>query len=124
MKPSLPNLKILAMAAVFGALAACASVPPPTIRRNADPGVAIAKSMDRTAPDSQATEASELPAQPVIRRGNGQAINAAAAAAPLPTLDGTGGVARFNFEGESLHAVVKAILGDMLGQNYVIAPGV
>ena len=30
----------------------------------------------------------------------------------------------FNFEGESLHAVAKAILGDMLGQNYVIAPGV
>src|SRR5690606_36338058 len=30
----------------------------------------------------------------------------------------------FNFEGESLQAVVKAILGDMLGQNYSIAPGV
>src|SRR5690606_13727759 len=30
----------------------------------------------------------------------------------------------FNFEGESVHAVVKAILGDMLRQNYVIAPGV
>ncbi|WP_032968574.1 secretin N-terminal domain-containing protein, partial [Stenotrophomonas maltophilia] len=34
------------------------------------------------------------------------------------------GEATFNFEGESVHAVVKAILGDMLGQNYVIAPGV
>src|SRR3546814_6623591 len=30
----------------------------------------------------------------------------------------------FNFEGEWLQAVIKAILGDMLGQNYVIAPGV
>jgi general secretion pathway protein D len=38
-------------------------------------------------------------------------------------LPATGGGATFNFEGESLHAVVKAILGDMLGQNYVIAPG-
>ncbi len=27
-------------------------------------------------------------------------------------------------EGESLQAVVKAILGDMLGQNYFIASGV
>ncbi|MEG3193638.1 secretin N-terminal domain-containing protein, partial [Lysobacter sp. D1-1-M9] len=39
-------------------------------------------------------------------------------------LGGTTGEASFNFEGESLHAVAKAILGDMLGQNYVIAPGV
>jgi general secretion pathway protein D len=30
----------------------------------------------------------------------------------------------FNFEGESLHAVVKVILGDLLRQNYVIAPDV
>lgn len=29
----------------------------------------------------------------------------------------------FNFEAESLPAVVKAILGDLLQQNYVIAPG-
>ncbi|MGQ4660228.1 type II secretion system secretin GspD [Lysobacter sp. F6437] len=62
--------------------------------------------------------------QPQIRRGTGQVINRAAAAAPLPNLGGTSGAATFNFEGESLHAVVKAILGDMLGQNYVIAPGV
>jgi type II secretory pathway component GspD/PulD (secretin) len=51
-------------------------------------------------------------------------INQAAAAAPPPNLGGSSGAATFNFEGESLQAVVKAILGDMLGQNYVIAPGV
>lgn len=62
--------------------------------------------------------------QPRIRRGTGQVINRSAAAAPPPNLGGTSGEATFNFEGESLHAVVKAILGDMLGQNYVIAPGV
>ena len=37
---------------------------------------------------------------------------------------GSSGEATFNFEGESLHAVVKVILGDLLRQNYVIAPNV
>ena len=45
------------------------------------------------------------------------------ASAPPPSLVSSG-QASFNFEGESLHAVVKAILGDMLGQSYSIAPGV
>ena len=62
--------------------------------------------------------------QPIIRRGTGQVINRSAASAPPPNLGGSSGAATFNFEGESLQAVVKAILGDMLGQNYVIAPGV
>ncbi|HZX77285.1 type II secretion system secretin GspD, partial [Lysobacter sp.] len=75
------------------------------------------------------TEVQPLPetggdARPQIRRGTGQVINRSAASAPPPGLGATTGSATFNFEGESLHAVVKAILGDMLGQNYVIAPGV
>ena len=59
-----------------------------------------------------------------VRRGTGEVINRAAAAAPPPGLGATSGEATFNFEGESVHAVAKAILGDMLGQNYVIAPDV
>ena len=55
--------------------------------------------------------------------GNGQVINTRAAAQAPPNLGSTG-EATFNFEGESLHAVVKAILGDLLQQNYVIAPNV
>jgi len=61
------------------------------------------------------------PAQ--VRFGSGQVINQRAAAAPAPGASGAG-EATFNFEGESLHAVVKAILGDLLQQNYVIAPNV
>jgi general secretion pathway protein D len=62
--------------------------------------------------------------RPQIRRGTGQVINLQAASAAPPALPATGGGATFNFEGESLQAVVKVILGDMLGQNYVIAPGI
>lgn len=50
--------------------------------------------------------------QPVIRRGAGTPINHAAASAPPPSL-ASSGQAIFNFEGESLQAVVEAILGDM-----------
>ncbi|MEO8742618.1 MAG: type II secretion system secretin GspD [Lysobacteraceae bacterium] len=62
---------------------------------------------------------------PTIRIGTGQTINAEAAAAPPPGSGAGGpGETTFNFEGESLNAVVKAILGDLLQKNYVIAPGV
>lgn len=110
----------------------CASVPRADVRRDADPA-----SLQRTAgvatTSTQAVggavtreplTASDTEPKPQIRRGTGQVINRRAASAPPPSFGGSGGQATFNFEGESLHAVVKAILGDMLGQNYVIAPGV
>ncbi len=58
-----------------------------------------------------------------IRPGNGQLINKRVAAMAAPNL-GSAGDATFNFEGESVQAVVKVILGDLLQQNYVIAPNV
>jgi len=57
------------------------------------------------------------------RRGTGQLINEAAARKPSKPA-GAAGEVTFNFEGESLHAVVKLILGEFLQENYVIAPGV
>jgi general secretion pathway protein D len=124
--------------AVAIALAACSAVPVASIRRDADPRTLHAQAGTSSATTAGAATGSEtvigggaqpLPAdeqgpRPRIRRGTGQVINREAASAPPPVLPATGGGATFNFEGESLHAVVKAILGDMLGQNYVIAPGV
>ncbi|MCC7634029.1 type II secretion system secretin GspD [Stenotrophomonas rhizophila] len=108
-------------------LVGCATVPAPEVRRNA----ATDGSHQVVAGDgSHDGVAAEPPAdsgapQAVIRRGSGTMINRSAAAAAAPSLSQAGsGQATFNFEGESVHAVVKAILGDMLGQNYVIAPGV
>ena len=118
---------VLLAAAFAGLLAACASVPTPTVQRDGDRFVPVVRSsVDGTvaAPPAGAT-AEALGPQPQIHRGTGQVINREAAAAPPPHLSGaSSGAATFNFEGESVHAVVKAILGDMLGQNYVIAPGV
>lgn len=113
-----PRLPVLLLAAL---LVSCAGLPAPEVRR-APPA---AQASGPTVPLREAEAPSADGPQPVIRRGDGQVINRAAAAAPPPSLAGARtGAATFNFEGESLHAVVKAILGDMLGQNYVIAPGV
>ncbi len=134
-------LRSLLVGVLIAALAACETMPPPNIQRagnrsqatqagtssagaNGDartPGVVTTINGVRTQPLPVDADASP---QAIIHRGTGQVINRSAAAAPPPNIGGTTGVATFNFEGESLQAVVKAILGDMLGQNYVIAPGV
>jgi len=121
-----PTFRLLLLAAFAGILAACASDPNAVIQRNPTPAVVPAPGTSGAAGPAQAEP---LPPDasgptPIIRRGTGQVINKGAASAPPPRLGGTTGAATFNFEGESVPAVVKAILGDMLGQNYVIAPGV
>ncbi len=55
--------------------------------------------------------------------GTGEFINFDAASRTRPAVTSEGEVT-FNFEGESLQAVVNFILGEVLKENYVIAPGV
>ena len=117
-------LRPLLVAALAGVLAGCASAPQPQMHRAAQ----AADQQADAAPgaDIRREVLQELGGdapQPVIRRASSAPINQAVASAPPPSL-ASSGEASFNFEGESLHAVVKAILGDMLGQSYSIAPGV
>ncbi len=124
------------VAALLAALlAACASTPAPVVQRG-NAGMPVVQRGAGDGADSAVTNGAvrqqALPVdgqevadpKPIIRRGTGRVINQQAASAPPPSFGGTTGAATFNFEGESLQAVAKAILGDMLGQNYVIAPGV
>jgi general secretion pathway protein D len=123
----------LAAAIIASQLASCASVMSPRVQRNGDPQ-ALKGSKEEQAgarllhngveQEPLEGKADEDGPKAQIRRGTGQTINRSAAVKPPPGLPVTTGTASFNFEGESVHAVVKAILGDMLGQNYVIAPGV
>ncbi|UNE62168.1 type II secretion system secretin GspD [Xanthomonas oryzae] len=118
--------RLFPVSLLIGLLAGCATTPPPDVRRDArlDPQVGAAGATQTTAEQSADGNVIAKPS-PVIRRGSGTMINQSAASAPAPTLGmASSGSATFNFEGESVQAVVKAILGDMLGQNYVIAPGV
>ena len=123
------NLRPFLGALLLSTLAACASAPQPRVQHAARlpaaqagaPPAAVASGGDirREVLEELGSEGP----RPVIRRGRASPVTQAAASAPPPTL-ASSGEARFNFEGESLHAVVKAILGDMLGQSYSIAPGV
>ncbi|OOG49563.1 type II secretion system secretin GspD [Rhodanobacter sp. C01] len=58
-----------------------------------------------------------------ISQGSGQFIRPTALNQPKPAASGNGSVT-FNFENQPVQAVVKAILGDLLKQNYTIVPGV
>ncbi|NLB13634.1 MAG: type II secretion system secretin GspD [Gammaproteobacteria bacterium] len=81
------------------------------------PAVEQARADDSSAPQEGPDT------QSLTQIGTGSFINEDVARRSPPG-PGPVGEVSFNFEGESLHAVVKAILGDFLQQNYVIAPGV
>lgn len=116
------NCRPLLAVTALSLLAACATAPTPQLQRAERlPGANSAGDGVRQEPLQDAL--GDSGPRPVIRRGTATPFNQAAASAPPPTLSSSG-QASFNFEGESLQAVVKAILGDMLGQNYSIAPGV
>lgn len=63
------------------------------------------------------------PAVASISTGTGQFVRPTALSKPRPAAAGSGAVT-FNFENQPVQAVVKAILGDLLQQNYTIVPGV
>ncbi|WP_297833579.1 type II secretion system secretin GspD [Thermomonas sp.] len=126
MKPerTLSRFRPLLAALLAGLLAACASAPTARMERSEQ-----VTNQSTLPPDANAIRrdvleelGNESP-RPVIRRGTAPRINDRVAALPPPAL-ASSGQATFNFEGESVQAVVKAILGDMLGQSYSIAPGV
>jgi len=107
-------------------LAGCATmrpIPPAQLQLPIEPPiVAGAESGDIYAPAEDAS-APDVEAAPRSVPGTGEFINRSLASrAPDPKAPA--GDVSFNFEGESLHAVIKAILGDVLQENYVIAPGV
>lgn len=120
------TLRLFPVSFLVALLVGCTTVPAPEVRRDAvlDSHQVVAGDGSHAGVDAEPLGTSSAP-QAVIRRGTGTMINRSAAAAPQPSLgNASTGNATFNFEGESVHAVVKAILGDFLGQNYVIAPGV
>jgi len=121
------NISLTFALALAVLLAGCVTPTGPQVERNPD-AVNVHRAADDRVADSEAVGTgnggeAQQPSRAIISKGNGQVINTRAAATPPPVLGNTG-EATFNFEGESLHAVVKVILGDLLRQNYVIAPGV
>ena len=107
-------------------LAGCASLPQPH-----DDGALQREAMAGTqnpvpAPlplNNDGGSRSATAATAEVSHGSGQFIRPGALATPRPAAGGNGAVT-FNFENQPVQAVVKAILGDLLKQNYTIVPGV
>ncbi len=114
----------LALAAIT-TLAGCRSAP---VRED----VPEAELVEPAAPVAASPAASSdiAPAPPAapasraqIELGSGEFFNRNAAAR-ISAAGGGAGEVTFNWENVPVQEVVKAILGDLMGENYVIAPGV
>ncbi len=121
MKSSLRTSLWLAALVMLAGCASMRPIPPATLAEPAravdDP---IVMPVAEPAPNDFASGASS---PEMVKHGTGEFINRKLASQP-PAPSAAAGDVSFNFEGESLHAVIKAILGDILQENYVIAPGV
>ncbi|MHA6204853.1 type II secretion system secretin GspD [Dyella soli] len=107
-------------------LAGCQTLPQPSdngeLQREAMAGT------EKPAPTPQPLNRNvgteqEPVVRPQISSGTGQFVHATGLAQPRKAATGDGAVT-FNFENQPVQAVVKAILGDLLKQNYTIVPGV
>jgi general secretion pathway protein D len=112
--------------AIAVALAGCASMPQPhdngALQREAMAGTQ--NPPPAPLPLNRDVEGGRnVPAVPEISTGSGKFIHPSALGTPRPAAGGAGAVT-FNFENQPVQAVVKAILGDLLKQNYTIVPGV
>jgi general secretion pathway protein D len=134
------SAQTLSLVTALVALAGCATAPQQ--REKVDGAVAelldkpkVQTEVDRKAqalaegrdegPISLSRGGTDAPlAKPEIEIGNGKFINEASARAPVPSTPDGEGQLTFNFENQPIQAVAKAILGDLLQLNYVIAPGV
>lgn len=85
---------------------------------------AVDKAAKSTGIDVEVNEDKSFePPKPEIQLGSGKFIDEAAARRVAPLAKGEGQV-DFNFENNPIQSVVKAILGDLLQENYTIAPNV
>ena len=125
MKRSSPRLQVVLLAVLVTVLAGCASDDTrPVIQHRDD--LNYRTSTQTAAADAATAKPAAVDGRTpgtVFMPGSGELINEQLAAEPRPAIPPVG-EATFNFEGESVLAVVKAILGDLLQQNYVIAPEV
>lgn len=133
-RPTMRALPLSSAIALIVALAGCRSapvrdepeayVPPARIERApAEPVAAMPADPERVAADAAPAPVAPAAARGEVQPGTGIFINpnvAAKTGAPPPT----GGDVTFNWENVPLQEVIKAILGDLMQENYVIAPGV
>ncbi|MEE4173253.1 MAG: type II secretion system secretin GspD [Xanthomonadales bacterium] len=112
--------------AVAGVVAGCGTVQRPV----EDPHPRLAQDETDGVYDDRVlgTDGADVEAEPGVEdtefyEGEGSFINEAAARPRAPALSEDGEIV-LNFEGESIQSVVHTILGEVLGETFVIGPGV
>ena len=105
-------------------LAGCQTLPPPksddgALQREAMAGTEkpVPAQLPLNTPNN-ARDPNATP-KPQLSEGSGQFVRTTGLAQPRKAASGDGAVT-FNFENQPVQAVVKAILGDLLKQNYKI----
>ena len=118
---------LMLIVALTVTLSGCADIPKQqdndtTLQREAVAGT------DRAVPvplplNARGTSEQATSAPPQISNGSGRFVRPTPLAKPRPAAAGPD-ASTFNFENQPVQAVVKAILGDILKENYAITPGV
>jgi general secretion pathway protein D len=116
---------VIGASALAVALAGCSSLPQPrddgSLQREALAGTE--KPAPLPTPVAATTQPQVAQTAPQVTTGTGEFVRAVGPAKPTPVAAGAGSVT-FNFENQPVESVVKAILGDLLHENYSIVPGV
>lgn len=118
------NLFLLLVSGLYGCAGTpqreAAETPTPV---TPSPAVAVAAPATARIADQPLVTDSVTPRrEPEISRGSGSFINRSAAArGPAPAV---GGDVTLNFDDTAIAEVVKIVLGDILGENYVVDPAI
>jgi len=116
---------LIGASALALALAGCSTLPQPrddgSLQREALAGTEKPAPAPMVLPNTN--PAQPAASAPQITLGTGQFVRPVGLARPVPVAAGQGTVT-FNFENQPVESVVKAILGDLLHENYSITPGV
>ena len=110
-------------------LAGCQTLPQPqddgALQREAMAGTEkpVPPPLPLNQRDQQNASGGVVTPKPQLSEGSGQFVRPTGLEQPRKAASGDGAVT-FNFENQPVQAVVKAILGDLLKQNYTIVPGV
>ena len=109
-------------------LAGCQTLPPPksddgALQREAMAGTEKPVPAQLPLNTKNGAVDPNVTPKPQLSEGSGQFVRTTGLAQPRKAASGDGAVT-FNFENQPVQAVVKAILGDLLKQNYTIVPGV
>jgi general secretion pathway protein D len=132
-RPASVRFGSLASVVILAALAGCANSPERAARSDEAPGVLTADNVARpveSSPDvgqpviiSPGEKTDFKPPEPEIEVGTGKFFDKRFTQGGRASA-ATGGKVTFNFENQPIQAAVKAILGDLLQENYAIAPNV